>query len=149
MAAGWHLIHARVHRDQRTRREDDDYFEDRQTSDLLFGELAGRLVRHDGKLKVVIDVICVVCANAESDLAALLAPHMRRPREAKKLVANILAAPGNVAVTDDAIHIRIAPAANRSERQAIQHLCTAINERGLSLPGDPKRLPLRFSLQLL
>ncbi|MDQ3341946.1 MAG: hypothetical protein M4D80_42915, partial [Myxococcota bacterium] len=62
-------------------------------------ELAGKLVRHDGKLKMIIDVIRVVCANAESELAMLLAPHMRRPREAKKLVANILAAPGSVAVT--------------------------------------------------
>jgi hypothetical protein len=97
---------------------------------------------------MIIDVIRVVCANAESDLAALLAPHMKRPREAKKVVANILAAPGNVAVTDDAICIRLAPAANRSERVAIEHLCTAINERQLVLPGDPKRLPLRFSLHL-
>ena len=111
-------------------------------------ELVGKLVRHDGKLKTVIDVIRVVCANAESDLASMLAPHLRRPREAKKLVANLLAAPGNVAVTDEAVHIRLAPAATPSERQAIQHLCAAINERRLTLPGDPKRLPLRFSLQL-
>jgi hypothetical protein len=111
-------------------------------------ELAGKLVRHDGKLKTIIDVIRVVCANAESDLASMLAPHLHRPREAKKLVANLLAAPGNVAVTNEAVHIRLAPAATLSERQAIQHLCTAINERRLTLPGDPKRLPLRFSLQL-
>lgn len=111
-------------------------------------DLAGRLVRHDGKLKVIIDVIRVVCANAESDLASLLAPHMSRPREAKKVVANLLAAPGSVAVTDDAVHVRLAPAANRSERLAIQQLCTALNARRLHLPGDPKRLPLRFSIQL-
>jgi hypothetical protein len=111
-------------------------------------ELAGKLVRHDGKLKMVIDVIRVVCANAESDLASMLAPHMRRPREAKKLVANILAAPGSVAVTEDAIHVRLAPAANRSELDAIQHLCAAFNEGQHVLPGDPKRLPLRFSVQL-
>jgi hypothetical protein len=111
-------------------------------------ELAGKLVRHDGKLKTIIDVIRVVCANAEADLAAMLAPHMRRPREAKKLVANILAAPGAVAVTDHEIQIRLAPAANKSERQAIHHLCIAINERRLALPGDPRRLPLRFSTQL-
>ncbi len=109
-------------------------------------ELAGKLVHHDGKLKAILDVIRVVCANAEADLAAQLAPHMTRPREAKKLVANLLAAPGNVAVTGDAIHVRLAPAANRSERVAIGHLFTAFNARGLSLPGDPKRLPLRFSL---
>jgi hypothetical protein len=43
---------------------------------------------------------------------------MHQLREAKKLVANILAAPGNVAVTDDVIHIRLAPAATKSERQS-------------------------------
>jgi hypothetical protein len=85
-------------------------------------ELADKLVRHTGKLKTIIDVIRIVCANAESELAAQLAPHMRRPREAKKLVANLFAAPGKVAVTQHAVYVRLAPAANRSERDAIQHL---------------------------
>ncbi len=111
--------------------------------------LAGKLVRHTGQLKRIVDVIRVVCANAESELATLIAPHMGRPREAKKVIANILAAPGKVTVTAQAIHIRLAPAANRSERDAIQHLFTAINQRGLVLPSDPKRLPLRFDLQPL
>jgi len=111
--------------------------------------LAGKLVRHTGQLKTIVDVIRVVCANAESDLATLIAPHLGRPREAKKVIANILAAPGQVTVTDQAIHVRLAPAANRSERGAIRHLFTAINMRGLGLPSDPKRLPLRFELQPL
>jgi len=111
--------------------------------------LAGKLVRHTGQLKTIVDVIRVVCANAESDLATLIAPHLGRPREAKKVIANILAAPGQVTVTDQAIHVRLAPAANRSERGAIRHLFTAINKRGLGLPSDPKRLPLRFELQPL
>jgi hypothetical protein len=111
-------------------------------------ELAGKLVRHTGKLKTIIDVIRVVCANAESELAALVAPHMQRPREAKKLIANLLAAPGKVAVTEHAIHVRLAPAANRSEHDAIQHLLDLLNKRGLILPSDHKRLPLRFETQL-
>jgi hypothetical protein len=82
------------------------------------------------------------------ELASMLAPHLRRPREARKLVANLLSAPGSVAVTDVAVHIRLAPAATPAEQRAIQHLCTAINERRLTLPGDPKRLPLRFNLHL-
>lgn len=109
-------------------------------------ELAGKLVRHDGKLKMIIDVIRVVCANAESDLAALLAPHMHRPREAKKLLSNLFAAPGKVAVTEHAIHVRLAPAANKSECVAIQHLFDALNQRRLILPSDLKRLPLQFAL---
>lgn len=110
-------------------------------------ELADTLVRHTGQRKAVIDVIRVVCANAESDLASLIAPHLTRPREAKKVIANLLAAPGQVIVTDAATRVRLAPAANRSERKAIAALLAAINERGLTLPGDRRRLPLRFETQ--
>jgi len=112
-------------------------------------ELAGKLVRHLGTLKSIIDVIRLVCANAESDLATMLAPHLNRPREAKRVIANIFAAPGKVAVTDHAIHVRLAPAANRSERTAIEQLLAALNQRNLTLPGDPATLPLHFDLQPL
>ena len=111
-------------------------------------ELADTLVRHTGQLKSVLDVIRVVCANAEADLAALLAPHLRRPREAKKVVANLLTSPGQVIVTEAAIRVRLAPAANRPERRAIDAMLAAFNQRGLTLPGDRRRLPLRFETQL-
>ena len=77
----------------------------------------------------------------------MIAPNLRRPREAKKLIANLFAAPGKVAVTEHAICVRLAPAANRSEHDAIQHLFDQLNKRGLILPSDHKRLPLRFELQ--
>ena len=109
-------------------------------------ELADRLVKHDGKLKTIVDVIRIACANAEAELAALLAPHMTRPREAKKLLSNLFAAPATISVTDHAIHVRLAPAANKAELVAIGHLFTKLNQRGLILPSDHKRLPLRFDL---
>jgi len=109
-------------------------------------ELANRLVKHDGKLKTIIDVIRIACANAEAELAALIAPFMTRPREAKKLLANLFAAPATISVTDHAIHVRLAPAANKAELVALGHLFTNLNERGLILPSDHKRLPLRFDL---
>lgn len=111
-------------------------------------ELADTLVRHTGQRKAVIDVIRVVCANAESDLAVLIAPHLRRPAEAKKVVANLLAAPGQVIVTDTAIRVRLAPATNRAERPAIEALLAALNQRCLPLPGDRRRLPVRFEAHL-
>ena len=111
-------------------------------------ELADTLVRHPDEYKSVIDTIRIVCANAEADLAAVLAPHLRRPREAKKVVANLLAAPGKITVTEGAIHVRLAPAANRSELVAIRQMLVSINARKLTLPGDPKRLPLLFDLQV-
>lgn len=111
-------------------------------------ELAGALVRHPDDYKTVIDVIRIVCANAESDLATMLAAHLRRPREAKMVVANLLAAPGKVTVTERAIHVRLAPAANRAEKEALRQMLIAVSDRKLTLPGDPKRLPLVFDLQV-
>jgi hypothetical protein len=110
-------------------------------------ELAGKLVHHTGELKTVVDTIRIVCANAETDLAAALAPHLRRPAEAKKLVANLLAAPGRVTVAADAIHVRLAPAANRSERVALGRLLAEVNRWHLRLPGDRRRRRLRFGVQ--
>jgi hypothetical protein len=110
-------------------------------------ELAGKLVRHTGELKMVVDTIRVVCANVEADLADLIAPYLRKPREAKKVIANVFAASGRVDVTADEVRVRLAPAANRSERPAIRWLLTHVTAMRLTLPGDAERRPLRFELQ--
>jgi hypothetical protein len=110
-------------------------------------ELAGKLVRHTGELKLVVDTIRIVCANVEADLADLLVPYLRKPREAKKVIANVFAAPGRVDVTANEIRVRLAPAANRSERTAIQQLLARVTAMRLTLPGDADRRLLRFELQ--
>jgi hypothetical protein len=110
-------------------------------------ELAGKLVRHTGELKAVVDTIRIVCANAETDLAVALAPWLRRPREAKKVIANLLAAPGRIDVTPTEIRIRLAPAANRSERAALDHLLAEVSRWNLTLPGDARCRPIRVQLQ--
>lgn len=111
-------------------------------------ELAGKLVRHTGELKLVVDAMRIVCANVEADLAERIAPHLARPREAKKLIANVLSAPGRVDVTPDEIRVRLAPAANRSERAAIRRLLAAVTAMDLTLPGDARRRPLHFEAHL-
>ena len=111
-------------------------------------ELAGTLVRHTGELKAVVDTIRIVCANVEADLAAIVAPHLSKPAEAKKVVANVFAAPGRVEVAADHVRVSLAPAANRNERKAIAELLTVVSAWNLSLPGDHRRRPLRFQLQL-
>jgi hypothetical protein len=110
-------------------------------------ELAGKLVHHRGELKAVIDTIRIVCANAESDLAGVLAQSLLRPAEAKKVVANVLSASGSVTVTDSAIRIRLAPAANRNERVAIEELFATINAWNLTMPGDRLNRRMEVSLQ--
>jgi len=111
-------------------------------------ELAGKLVRHAAKLKAVVDTMRIVCANVEAELADIIAPALKRPREAKKVIANVFAAPGRVDVTISEIRVRLSPAANRSEHAAIQRLLADITARRLTLPGDARHRPLRFELHI-
>ena len=110
-------------------------------------ELADKLVRHPGDYKMALDSVRIACANAESDLAATLAEAMALPAEAKKLLANVLRAPGHVVAGKSVITVRIAPAANRNERHAISALFNQCNRQKLTLPGDPTGRPLRFQSQ--
>jgi len=111
-------------------------------------ELAGKLVRHPAKLKAVVDAMRIVCANVEAELADIIAPTLTRPREAKKVIANVFAAPGRVDVTTSEIRVRLSPAANRSEHAAIRQLLADITVRKLTLPGDIRSRPLRFELHI-
>ncbi len=107
-------------------------------------ELAGKLVRHDGRAKTVLDTVRIACANVEADLAAALAPHLPRAAEAKKSLANLFAAPGRVRVGLRTIAIDLAPAGTALERAAFRELLAALNREKLSLPGDDRRRRLRF-----
>jgi hypothetical protein len=80
-------------------------------------ELAGKLVRHDGRYKTVLDTIRIACVNAEADLAGEIAPYLPRPAEAKKVLANLLASPGNIAPTRSAIRVVLAPAGTSTETE--------------------------------
>ncbi len=111
-------------------------------------ELKDKLVHHPTGYKTLLDTIRIAGANAEADLAAALAPHLRRPREAKKALANLIAAPGDVRVTEKAITITLAPAGTADEQQAFQALSDFLNTSSMTLPGDEKSRPLRFRSQL-
>jgi hypothetical protein len=111
-------------------------------------DLAGELTYHDPHYKVVLDTIRIAALNAEADLAAELAEHMQKPAEAKKLLANIFAAPGDLRVSKKTITLHLKTAARKNERQAIAHLFQTINSRNLSLPGDPKSRSLRFKADI-
>ncbi len=111
-------------------------------------ELAGKLVRHDGRVKMSLDSIRIACANVESELASELAPHLRKPREAKKTLANLFAAPGRIRVGLRTIAVDLVPAAKPTEPMAFRELLNEVNRRILTLPGDPKRRRLRFRSQI-
>jgi hypothetical protein len=110
-------------------------------------ELAGKLVHHVAEYKLLLDTVRTACSNAESDLASTLARTMRRPREAKKLLANLLAAPGHVTVSDSAIRVTLLCAANATERKSIDAFLRRVTAQRLTLPGDSAARPLAFRSQ--
>lgn len=111
-------------------------------------ELADKLVRHKDDYKLVIDTLRLLIANVESELAAILGPHLARPAEAKKTLANLFAAPAVLHATSRTIVVDIAPAGTKRELRAFDALLVQINAQRLTLPGDPDRRPLRFRAQV-
>ncbi len=109
--------------------------------------LAGKLERHPGEYKMFIDSIRIASSNAEAELAALLAPNLKRPAEAKKVLANLFAAPGDVAVNDKSISVTLRPAGTKNERKATAALLQCVNAMRLTLPGDGEARVLRFRSQ--
>jgi hypothetical protein len=109
--------------------------------------LAGKLRRHELGYKNVLDALRTTLADLESDFAVLLAKHMDRPREAKKLLATLFAAPGTVHVGERAVTVRLMPGASESERAALRAFLADIGRRRFSLPGDPDHRRLAWALR--
>lgn len=107
-------------------------------------ELAGKLVKHASNYKTAIDSIRIACANAEADLAGELARFLSRPREAKRALRNLLAAPGHVRLGERTISVTLLPAGNTNELDAFDQFLAAVSRQNLVLPGDPLRRRLRF-----
>ena len=107
-------------------------------------ELSGELTYHEPHYKTVLDNIRIACLNAEAELAGELSEHMKKPAEAKKLLANIFAAPGDLRVGKKSVTLHLKFAARADERRAVAELFKIINKRNLTLPGDPKSRPLCF-----
>jgi len=109
--------------------------------------LAGKLRRHDLGYKNVIDTLRVALANLESELAVTLAKRLARPREAKKLLATLFAAPGTVRISSRAVTVGLMPSASESERNAIHAFLRDVTRMRLVLPGDPDQRRLRWVLK--
>lgn len=110
-------------------------------------KLHGKLVKHRQEYKQFLDTVRIACANAESELAARLAPHLARGEEAKKTLANLLNAPGAVTARKSYIEVQLQPPATARERRAFELLLHQVHDWRLPLPGDSKERPLRFAMQ--
>ncbi|MBI5549783.1 MAG: hypothetical protein HY901_38340 [Deltaproteobacteria bacterium] len=109
--------------------------------------LAETLVHHRREYKILVDTVRIGCATAEDRLARMLAEHLPRFAEAKRVIQNMLKAPGNVCVTPDKIAISLDPSGNRSELHALRALLKEVNALSLTHPGDPMGRSLCFALQ--
>jgi len=89
----------------------------------------------------------VVLANVESDFAVLLAARLDRPREARKLLATLFAAPGTIHLGSRSVTVRLRPAATAPERIALSAFLRDVSQMNLTLPGDPDRRALRWMLK--
>jgi hypothetical protein len=111
-------------------------------------ELAGKLVHHEPHYKTALDTIRIACINAEADLAAEFARHLPRPAEAKKALANLFAAPGDVTLVGRTIRVSLHPAGTPAELEACREFFTTVNAWNLTLPDDARGRALRFDCQL-
>lgn len=113
-------------------------------------ELAGKLVHHTQRHKGVLDTLRIALANAESELAATLAPFLRRPQEAKRLLRTVFAAPGTFRVRSRAVTVTLDPAATPGERRALDQAFRALDQQGsLRVPDASGALPIRFRVKEL
>jgi len=108
-----------------------------RTAKVSETSLAGKLKRHLLPYKNVLDTMRVVLANVESDCAVLLAPRLGRPREAKKLLATLFAAPGTMHLGSRSVTVRLMPAATAPERTALSAFLRDVSQMNLTLPGGP------------
>lgn len=109
--------------------------------------LADKLVRHPGEYKLFIDSVRIACANVEAEFASLVAPYLSRPSEAKKVVANLFSAAGDVNVGKNGVSVVLKPAGTSGEKKAMKGLLDEVNRMNLTLPGDQKHRPLLFRSQ--
>jgi hypothetical protein len=109
--------------------------------------LADKLACHEPRYKNVLDTIRTALANVEADLAVLLAKHLDRPREAKKYLAVLFAAPGTVQVTSRSVTVKLRPAGSATEQAAYAKFLDDVTRLKLSLPGDPDGLSIRWALK--
>jgi hypothetical protein len=104
------------------------------------------LVRLATERKHLTDLIKMLAYQAESDLLNLLEPHYpRAEQEGRTLLHELLAASGDIHVTDQELQITLAPLSSPHRTRAAQAFCTLLDQTAAVFPGT--RLRLRFAMR--
>jgi hypothetical protein len=103
------------------------------------------LVRLATERKHLTDLIKMLAYQAESDLLNLLQPHYpRAEQEGRTLLHELLAASGDIHITDQELQITLAPLSSPHRTRAAQALCTLLDQTATTFPGTPLRI--RFAV---
>jgi hypothetical protein len=95
--------------------------------------------------KHLTNLLKMVAYQAESDLVRLITPHYARAdEEGRTLIQSILAAPADLAVLGDELHIRVAPLSSPHRTRALAGLCQELDRKATLFPGT--RLRLRYAV---
>ena len=104
------------------------------------------MVRLATERKHLTDLIKMLAYQAESDLVNLLRPHyLRAEQEGRTLVHELLAASGDIHLTEDELQITLAPLSSPHRTRAAQALCALLDQTATAFPGT--RLRLRFAMR--
>ena len=91
--------------------------------------------------KHLTSVLKMVAYQIETELVRLVAPHFHRTDdEGRTLIQAALASAADLRVTDDQLHVTLAPQSAPHRTAAIAALCTQLNARAVRFPGSALRL---------
>jgi transposase len=104
------------------------------------------LVKLATERKHLTDIIKMVAYQAESDLLALLRPYYSRAdQEGRTLLHELFATAGDIRVSDDELHITLAPLSSPHRTHAVNALCEILNKTMTVFPGS--RLRIRYAIR--
>jgi transposase len=100
------------------------------------GETRPEAARHNGEHKRLVDAIRMATYNAESALVRLLAPHYARAvDEARSLLREAYAAPADIRLVDNQMHVTLNPLSAPHRTRAIAALCDELTATQTLYPG--------------
>lgn len=99
------------------------------------------IVKLDPERKLLTNIVKMVAYQAESDLVHLVTPYYKRAAdEGRTLIQSALAAPADIEVTANELHLIVAPLSSAHRTRAIACLCEELNRFPTIFPGSNLRL---------
>jgi len=106
----------------------------------------GEVVKLAAEKKHLTDLLKMVAYQVEGELARQIAPHyVRAEDEGRSLIRSALASAADIEVSEEEIHVRLAPFSAPRMTRAVAALCEELNQARAVFPGTRQRL--RYSVE--